>query len=83
MRIKIDGAVLTDGVIRSIRELQADNGTAELFLTTIDRLTKSIPLSEDIFKTDAEVLQAIRALELMRQTIETLSMVDDQERKKQ
>ena len=77
MRLEIGGVQITSATVDELAELQEDNGTADLFLRTLDTLIKRIPLAEDLFDSDADTLNALRALALMSQTIQRLASPPD------
>lgn len=79
MRIEIAGAQITDAVVDIIDTLQNDRDITRVYLEAIDEITRTVIL--DITAADEEadsrVLGRIRALQMIRRDLATLSSPPD------
>lgn len=79
MRIEVAGAQITDSVAEVLDSWQNDGGMADIFIDALDTLTRSVilDLSGSDEERDAVTLSRLRALQLMRRDILTLSRPAD------
>ena len=83
MRIEIGGAQITEAVVEVLDMLQNEDGVAQDYIDTLDRLTRSVIL--DISGDDMEcvaTLSRLRTLQMIRRDLLSLAMppdVDDPE----
>ena len=78
MRIEIAGAQITDAVVETLETLQNDRDVAQLYIDTLDRLTRSVILDlSDDDTEDFSTLSRLRALQMMRRDIVALAMPPD------
>lgn len=78
MRIEIAGAQITDAVVEVLDTLQNQQGVAQAYVDTLDRLTRSVIL--DISGDDTEdsaTLSRLRALQMIRRDLLSLVMPPD------
>ena len=78
MRIEIAGAQFTDTVVDVIETLQTRQDVANLYLDTIDEVTRMaiLDISGDD-EEDTEILGRLRALQMIRRDIVTLATPPD------
>lgn len=78
MRIEIAGAQFTDTVVDVIETLQTQQDVANLYLDTIDEVTRMaiLDISGDD-EEDSEILGRLRALQMIRRDIVTLATPPD------
>lgn len=78
MRIEIAGAQFTDTVVDVIETLQTQQDVANLYLDTIDEVTRMaiLDISGDD-EEDTEILGRLRALQMIRRDIVTLATPPD------
>lgn len=79
MRIEIAGAQITDAVVEVLDTLQNNTELASVYLQTLDELTRSVILdiSGDDEEADSRTLSRLRALQMIRRDLITLSMPPD------
>ena len=80
MRIEIAGAQITDRVVDVLEALQDHDGCAGLYISAIDRVTQSLILDDSCTtQDDSEILSHLRALQMLRRDILTLSSPPDKD----
>lgn len=84
MRIEVAGAQITDAVAEVLDTLQNQHDVTEVYLQTLDELTRSVilDLSAADEESDTRTLARLRALQMIRRDILALAMppdVDDPE----
>ncbi|MDE6277254.1 MAG: hypothetical protein K2M06_04015 [Muribaculaceae bacterium] len=79
MKTKIGDATLTDAVVEVLETLQNQRDVTAIYLETIDELTRTliVDLSDDSADADIIVMSRLRALQMMRRDIVTLSTPPD------
>lgn len=78
MRIEIAGAQITDSVVETLDTLQNQPEVTQLYVDTIDRITRSVIL--DLSGDDAEdsaTLSRLRTLQMIRRDLLSLAMPPD------
>ncbi len=79
MRLEVAGAQVTDAVVEVLDTLQNQTELTKMYLQTLDEVTRSVIL--DISGVDEEAdtrtLSRLRALQMIRRDIITLSMPPD------
>lgn len=79
MRIEIAGAQITDTVVEVLDTLQNHRDVTEIYLQTLDEVTRTVILDLSGFdeETDSRTLSRLRALQMIRRDLTTLSMPPD------
>lgn len=79
MRIEIAGAQITDAVVEVLETLQNNRDITEVYLQTLDEVTRSVilDLSGNDEEADSRTLSRLRALQMIRRDLITLSMPPD------
>lgn len=78
MRIEIAGAQITDAVVEVLDTLQNDPQTLQLYIDTIDRLTRSVILDiSGDSDEDSSTLSRLRTLQMIRRDILAIAMPPD------
>ena len=79
MRVEIAGAQITDAVVEVLDTLQNQTELTSGYLQTLDELTRSVilDLSGADEEADSRTLSRLRALQMIRRDIITLSMPPD------
>lgn len=79
MRIEIAGAQITDAVVDVLDTLQNNHDVAEIYLQTLDEVTRSVilDLSGSDEEADTRTLSRLRVLQMIRRDLITLSMPPD------
>lgn len=79
MRIEIAGAQITDAVVEVLDTLQNNRDVTEVYLQTLDEVTRSVilDLSGADDEADTQTLSRLRALQMIRRDLLTLAMPPD------
>lgn len=79
MRIEVAGAQITDAVVDVLDTLQNNHDVAEIYLQTLDEVTRSVilDLSGSDEEADTRTLSRLRVLQMIRRDLITLSMPPD------
>lgn len=79
MRLEVAGAQITDAVVDVLDTLQNQPDVAEVYTRTIDEVTRLVilDLSTVDEQADTEVMNRLRALQMLRRDIITLSSPPD------
>ena len=79
MRLEVAGAQITDAVVDVLDTLQNQPDIAETYTRTIDEVTRLVilDLSTVNEEADTEVMNRLRALQMLRRDIVTLSSPPD------
>lgn len=79
MRLEVEGAQITDAVVDVLDTLQNQPDVAEVYTRTIDEVTRLVilDLSTVDEQADTEVMNRLRALQMLRRDIITLSSPPD------
>lgn len=79
MRIEIAGAQITDAVVEVLDTLQNQTELTREYLQVLDEVTRAVILdiSGDDAETDSRTLSRLRALQMIRRDLITLSMPPD------
>lgn len=79
MRIEIAGAQITDAVVEVLDTLQNNRDITEVYLQTLDEVTRSVilDLSGADDEADTQTLSRLRALQMIRRDLLTLAMPPD------
>lgn len=79
MRLEVAGAQITDAVVDVLDTLQNQPDVAEVYTRTIDEVTRLVilDLSTVDEEADTEVMNRLRALQMLRRDIVTLSYPPD------
>ncbi|MDE6243768.1 MAG: hypothetical protein K2M14_07145 [Muribaculaceae bacterium] len=78
MRIEIAGAQITDAVVEVLDTLQNQNDLTNIYISTLDELTRLVILDISGDETqDSPTLARLRALQMIRKDLLTLSTPPD------
>lgn len=79
MRIEIAGAQVTDAVVEVLETLQNQPEVTKVYLQTLDEITRSVilDLTATDEESDSQTLSRLRALQMIRRDIVTLSSPPD------
>lgn len=79
MRIEAAGAQITDAVVEVLDTLQNNHDVTEVYLQTLDEVTRLVilDLSGSDEEADTCTLSRLRALQMIRRDLLTLSMPPD------
>lgn len=79
MRIEIAGAQITDAVVEVLDTLQNQTELASEYFQVLDEVTRAVILdiSGDDEEADSRTLSRLRALQMIRRDLITLSMPPD------
>lgn len=79
MRVEVAGANVTDAVVEVLDTLQNHQDITELYVDTLDELTRSVILDIDTAdeEVDTRTLGRIRVLQMIRRDILALSSPPD------
>ncbi|OKY84234.1 MAG: hypothetical protein BHV69_09395 [Bacteroidales bacterium 52_46] len=79
MRLEVAGAQITDAIVDVLDTLQNQPDIAKTYTRTIDEVTRLVilDLSTVDEQADAEVINRLRALQMIRRDIVTLSSPPD------
>ena len=79
MRLEVAGAQITDAVVEVLDTLQNQTELTTIYLQTLDELTRSVilDLSGADEDADARILSRLRALQMIRRDLVTLSTPPD------
>lgn len=79
MRIEIAGAQITNAVVEVLETLQNNRDITEVYLQTLDEVTRSVilDLSGADDEADTQTLSRLRALQMIRRDLLTLAMPPD------
>lgn len=79
MRIEAAGAQITDAVVEVLDTLQNDKEVTDLYVKTLDDLTRIVILDIDGVdaEADSETLNRLRALQMIRRDLLALAMPPD------
>ena len=79
MRIEIAGSQITDAVVEVLDTLQNQTELASEYLQVLDEVTRTVILdiSGDDEEADSRTLSRLRALQMIRRDLITLSMPPD------
>ncbi len=79
MRIEVAGTQITDAVVEVLDTLQNQTELTREYLQVLDEVTRAVILdiSGDDAETDSRTLSRLRALQMIRRDLITLSMPPD------
>ncbi len=79
MRIEIAGAQITEAVVEVLDTLQNNHDITEVYLQTLDEVTRSVilDLSGADEEADTRTLSRLRALQMIRRDLLALAMPPD------
>ena len=79
MRLEVGSSQITDAVVEVLETLQNQRDVTALYLETIDELTRTliVDISDDSADADITTMSRLRALQMIRRDIVTLSNPPD------
>ena len=79
MRVEISGAQITDAVVDVLETLQTERDVADLYVQTLDEVTRTVILDLSATDSDADstIMSKLRALQMIRRDILTLASPPD------